>query len=264
VTDREMAGSIVDTHAHLDDAAFDQDRDGVITEARRAGVSRIINIGYQPESWEASRRLRDQQDGIEIAIGLHPHLADNFDADLDRALTTAIRDLRPLAVGEAGFDFFRASPPVELQKRAFRRQIEIAIQENIPLIIHQREACEALAVELDRWPELASIVLHSFDGNQGLTEWAIERGCYVGIGGLATRPRFAELRDLLKRVPVERLLLETDSPFLTPPTAPTRRNSPANLPLIAGLLAPLWNITTKELCWQTSRNASSLFGFALP
>ncbi|MGH2617272.1 MAG: TatD family hydrolase, partial [Thermomicrobiales bacterium] len=116
-------------------------------------------------------------------------------------------------------------------------------------------------MELDRWQDLAPIVLHSFDGNRRLADWAIERRCYIGVGGLATKKAAAGLRELLKSMPTDRLLLETDSPYLAPPGTETRRNSPANLPLIAETLAPLWDLTGEDLCWTTTRNAESLFDF---
>jgi TatD DNase family protein len=113
--------------------------------------------------------------------------------------------------------------------------------------------------ELDRWPDLAPIVLHSFDGTERLADWARERDCFVGIGGLATRRSSESLREVLKRIRTDRLLLETDSPYLTPSGAPNRRNDPTNLSRIAAALAPLWNMSGEDLCWLTSVNATDLF-----
>ena len=251
---------IVDTHTHLDDPAFDLDRDAVIEASRAAGVRHFVNIGYEPDRWESSRALRERHPDINFAVGLHPQLAGQYDASVARALQRAIEDMTPVAVGETGFDFSRAAPSVEAQERAFRGQLELAASEQLPTIIHQRDASDVLMTELDRWPNLAPIVLHSFDGTQRLADWARERGCFVGIGGLATRRSSALLREVLVRIPVDRLLLETDSPYLAPPGSASRRNAPANLPRIAAVLAPLWNVTQEELCWQTSMNAVGLFG----
>jgi TatD DNase family protein len=260
VTDHVAPVSIIDTHAHLDDEAFDHDRDAVIAASWAAGVTSIINIGYRPASWEASRILRERYERIEIAIGLHPQQADAYRPGFDEVLLDAIRTVRSVAVGETGFDFSRRNPTFEAQRRAFQGQIEVSICERLPLVIHQRDASDELIAELDRWPEVASIVLHSFDGNRRLTEWAIDRGCYFGIGGLATRGSAEGLRDLLRRVPLDRLLLETDAPYLAPPTAPSRRNTPANLPIIAAVLAPLWKVSAAELCTRTSATAIGVFG----
>jgi TatD DNase family protein len=251
---------VVDTHTHLDDAAFDADRDSVIESSRVAGVRHFINIGYAPDRWESSRLLRERHSDIDVALGLHPQLAGRFDAPLLRALESAIEAIRPVAVGETGFDFSRAIPFFEEQLKAFHSQLEIAAATGLPVIVHQRDASDALITELDTWPNLAPIVLHSFDGTQRLADWARERGCFVGIGGLATRQSSEKLRELLVRIPVDRLLLETDSPYLAPPGTGSRRNNPANLPRIAAALGPLWNLNGEELCRLTSRNAVGLFG----
>jgi TatD DNase family protein len=260
VTAAPARTTIVDSHAHLDEPAFDADRGLVVQAARAAGVGRIINIGYSPERWASSCVLRECFPGIDISVGLHPQIADRFDSLLRDALATAIAELRPVALGEMGFDFARDGPDFSQQEQAFRVQLELAMSTRLPVIIHQRAAAEALVVELDRWPDLESIVLHSFDGNQWLMDWAIERGCDIGIGGLATKRASGPLREVLKSAPTSRLLLETDAPYLAPPETKRRRNTPANLPLIAELLAPLWDLTGGELCQVTAANAGRVFG----
>ena len=257
----EPTGSppIIDTHTHLDDPMFDLDRDTVLESSRAMGVCRFVNIGYAPERWESSRALREHQPDVAIALGLHPQLADRYDALLGERLKRDIERLNPIAIGETGFDFSRATPTFAEQERAFRGQLEIASHHGLPIIIHQRDASDALIKELDRWPRLASIVLHSFDGTDRLADWAMERGFFVGIGGLATKQSARSLRETLGRIATDRLLLETDSPYLAPPGSTSRRNDPTNLPGIAALLAPLWNLSGEELCWLTSVNAVSLF-----
>ena len=250
---------IVDTHAHLDDAAFAGDLDAVMEASRAAGVCQVINIGYSPESWLSSRELRDRYPHVGLALGLHPQNASQCGPGLVRDLSRALRDSAAVAVGETGFDFARSHPGFKVQERAFRVQLEIAASEGLPTIIHQRDAADALVAELDRWPSLAPIVLHSFDGTDRLADWAIERGCFIGIGGLATRPASEKLRRLLTQMPVDRLLLETDAPYLSPPGA-HGRNTPANLPVIARILAPLWHLDEEELCRRTTANAVALFG----
>jgi TatD DNase family protein len=257
----EAAGPspIIDTHTHLDDPAFDADRESVIEASRIAGVRYFINIGYAPDRWESSRELREKHPDIDIALGVHPQLASQFDAALASELKRAIGVLAPIAVGETGFDFSRSAPSFDAQERAFRGQLEMAATERLPVIVHQRDASDALIRELEKWSGLASIVLHSFDGTQRLADWARDRGCYIGIGGLATRRSSKSLRGLLARIPLNRLLLETDSPYLAPRSSESRRNSPANLPKIADGLGPLWNLSGEELCQLTSRNAAGLF-----
>jgi TatD DNase family protein len=166
--------------------------------------------------------------------------------------------LRPVAIGESGFDLARGDSTIEVQRRAFQFQIALATASRLPLVIHQRQASDELISELDRWPGLANIVLHSFDGTPQLTGWAIERGCYIGVGGLAARDSSGALRALLKTTPADRLVLETDSPYLAPPGAP-RRNTPAALPLIVDRLASLWGLAKEEMCRVTTENACRLF-----
>jgi TatD DNase family protein len=260
VTQAPGSSPIVDTHTHLDDPAFAVDRDSVLRMSRAAGVRHFVNIGYGPDRWESSRALRDRHADVDFALGLHPQLADQFGTSLFRDLRRAIDVLSPVAIGETGFDFSRAAPGFAEQERAFRGQLEIAGAFGLPTVVHQRDASDALMIELDRWPDLAPIVLHSFDGTQRLADWARERGCFVGIGGLATRRSSEPLRETLMRITTDRLLLETDSPYLAPPGSPSRRNDPTNLPGIAAALAPLWNLSGEELCWLTTLNATGLFG----
>jgi TatD DNase family protein len=251
---------IVDTHTHLDDTAFSSDLSEVLKASRGVGVRRFINIGCSPDGWEASRALKDEFADIDIALGIHPQHAGLFGPELALSLRRAIAELGPVAIGETGFDFARSGPTFGDQERAFRAQLEIASMASLPAIIHQRKASDELIAELDRWPSLASIVLHSFDGTHRLADWATERRCFIGIGGLATRSSSSVLRGLLARMPVDRLLLETDAPYLAPPGSAGRRNSPANLRVIADILAPLWSLSGEGLCRATSANAVSVFG----
>ncbi len=251
---------LIDTHTHLDDPAFDLDRDIVFEMSRSAGVRHFVNIGYAPDRWESSRLLRERHPDLDFTLGLHPQLAGHYESSLVRELQRAIEVLKPVAIGETGFDFSRTGPSFAEQERAFRGQLEIAASFGLPTIVHQRNASEALMTEFDRWPGLAPIVLHSFDGTQRLADWAMDRGCFVGIGGLAVRRSSEPLRQTLRQIAADRLLLETDSPYLAPPRSTTRRNDPTNLPRIAAALAPLWNLSGEELCWQTSVNAAALFG----
>lgn len=253
------ATAIIDTHAHLDDRAFDDDRDAVLAAARAAGVAAFVNIAYSPSSWQSSARLRDHHSDVFLAAGLHPGHADELASLSPEALRAAILKLNPIAIGETGYDFFRSSPSEEDQTRAFRVQLHLARELALPVIIHQRQAGEALMTELDRWPDVEQVVLHSFDGDDRLVAWAIDRSCYFGLGGLATRAKSEELRSNLAKVPLERVLLETDSPYLPPRGVADRRNTPANLPRIAELLAPIWDLSSDDLRVQATRNALALF-----
>lgn len=250
----------IDTHVHLDDPAFDQDREAVLAASRAAGVTHFINIGYVPASWEASARLRERHPEIALVIGLHPGHADMWSDALAAELELAVEQLRPLAIGETGLDFVRPTPDPAQQVRAFRAQLELAERADAPVVIHQRQSAELLMSELDRFPEIRNVVLHSFDGDDRFIDWAKERGCYFGVGGLAAKKSSEALRNALVRAPLNRLLLETDSPYLAPPGAGSRRNTPANLPRIAEILAPIWRLSTGELMRRSRLNTASIFG----
>lgn len=249
---------IIDTHVHLDEPVFAEDREEVIAAARAVAVGQLINIAYSPERWATSAPLRERFAEVEIAVGLHPQLAGILTHDVRKALETAISELRPVAIGETGFDLSRGGSSLAAQRLAFQFQASLAMSSSLPLVIHQREASEELIAELDRWPDVTSIVLHSFDGTPRLVDWAVERGCLIGIGGLATRANSVELREFLTIIPADRLVLETDAPYLSPPGFP-RRNTPASLPVIADCLAPIWGLTGTELCKVTTENARRVF-----
>lgn len=250
---------IIDTHAHLDDPAFDADRGEVLAAARNVGVEAFINIAYSPASWRTSARLREQHADVHLAAGLHPGHAHELANLSIEALQESVLQLSPVAIGETGYDFFRPTPSMQEQTTAFRAQLQLAQHMDLPVIIHQRLAAAALMAELDRWPGVDVVALHSFDGDARLVDWAVERSCFIGVGGLATRAKSEELRALLARVSPERLLMETDSPYLPPRGVAERRNTPANLPRIAELLAPIWDLTADDFCRLTTKNARAAF-----
>jgi TatD DNase family protein len=162
-----------------------------------------------------------------------------------------------------GLDFAPGNPAPDIQQRAFTGQLELASAVGLPVVIHQRAAADELANVIDRAAVTTPIVLHSFDGTPRLTDWAIERRAFVGIGGLATRRSSEHLRHLLATVPTDRLLLETDAPYLVPAGIKDRRNVPANLPFVATRLSSLWDVLPEELCRITTANAIALFGISL-
>ena len=250
----------VDTHAHLDDPAFDVDREEVIAAARGAGVERIVNVGYCPERWETSLRLAADEPGISVMLGLHPQHADEFSTSMTDELSEVIGRSGAVAVGEIGYDFHRGGPERSTQRRAFEAQIDLARDLGLPIVVHQRAAEEDLVATLRKYKDLPAVVLHSFEGSSRLAHFALDRGYAVGVGGLATRSRSEALRAVLAQVPVESILLETDSPYLLPDGIKGRRKEPSHLVVIAERLAPLWNLSGPELASTTSATAARTFG----
>jgi len=255
---------LVDTHAHLDDDAFDADRADVVERARIVGVGTIVLIGYRQAIWDRTIAVAGSFDGGQVVLGVHPRNADEYDdATIDR-LRVAVTDGGAVGVGETGIDLFRDGPPLEQQERAFRAQLDLAIELGLPTIIHQRAAeDEVLAVLLGR-PGDQTIVLHSFDASERTAAAGRDRGWYIGVGGLMTRVASDAIRQIVRDYPLDRLLLETDAPFLVPTGVRMHRNEPANVAVIAARLAGLRGLSVAEIARATTANALRVFGDRRP
>ena len=249
----------VDTHAHLDDPAFDADRVEVIAAARGAGVDRIVNVGYCPQRWETSLRLAADQPGISVMLGVHPQHADHFSRSTSDELSAVIARAGAVAVGEIGYDFHRGGPERSTQRRAFEAQIDVARGLGLPIVVHQRAAEEDVVATLSKYRDIPGVVLHSFEGSSRLARFALDRGYALGVGGLATRTGSAALRALLAQVPVDSIVLETDSPYLLPNGIKVRGNEPCHLAAVAERLVPLYTLSGPELVSVTSATAALTF-----
>ena len=255
----QVVPMFIDTHTHLDDDAFADDRAEVIANAVNAGVDYIINVGYSPSRWATTAALQDTSAHVSVMYGLHPQNAAEWSDAVETDLICYLGTQGTVAIGEIGLDYSRPSPNRDLQRAVFMSQLSLAAQWRLPIVIHQRQAENDLMTVLSDYPDLPPVVLHSFDGSERLARYALDRGWSFGIGGLATRPSSAALQDVLAGVPVESLLLETDSPYLIPGNSRQGRNSPANIPVIARLLAPLWQVSAAELGQATTRRAGQIF-----
>jgi TatD DNase family protein len=256
----------VDTHAHLDEPAFAVDQDVVIDQAFQAGVTRIVNIGFRPDRWQTTIELVARRSGIAAALGLHPQSADEFDDRTLDDLEAAIEGVEARAVGEIGLDYYRDDSPAtaERQRRAFAAQIELAVGLKLPIVIHQRAAAQDCLETLRSASSDLPVLLHCFEGDPGLLRLALERGYHLGIGGLLTRPAGEQLRQAIRDAPLDLLLLETDAPYLTPMGVKNRRNTPANIPLVAARLGELLGLPLAEIAARTSAGAERFFGTISP
>lgn len=249
----------IDTHAHLDDEAFAGDAAAVVARAVAAGVGRIVNIGYRPAGWRTTLELAYHHPEVSYTLGLHPNHADEDAEPIWAELRRLINENRPVAIGEIGLDYYRDYAPKATQLRVFDRQLQIAAEFGLPVVIHQREAENDVRTVLRSWSGATPWVLHSFDGSRDFAEEAIERGAFIGVGGLMTRAGSSELRSILADIPLDRLLLETDAPYLLPRGVKNRRNESSNIPLIAAALADLRGITIDEIAATTTANANRVF-----
>lgn len=253
---------MVDTHCHLDDRQFANDLFEVLENARRANVLQWVLIGYDPHRWDDVVELSRQHAGLSHSLGVHPAEAEQWTDTLATQLVDLARETGAVAIGEAGLDFYRDNAPLAVQERAFVGQLDIAADLDLPLVIHMRDAEEEVIRILSTAERLPTLIFHSFDGSARLRDFALDLGGYVGVGGLATRQSSEDLRALLAAVPMERLLLETDSPYLVPARQKIRRNEPAHIATIAGMMAQYLGTSPEELAAQTTANARHVFGLS--
>ena len=251
---------LVDTHAHLVDKAFHQDREEMLQRAKEAGVAGIVCIGDTLASSQESLALAQEQEGIWATAGVHPHHALQAGEDLEARLLELLSHPLVVAVGEVGLDYHYDFAPRDVQHQVFRRQIRIARKVGKPLVIHSREANEdVVRILQEEKAEDVGGVFHCFWGDEELARTVLAMGFYVGVGGPVTFKKSEALRATLKTVPLDRLLVETDSPYLAPVPFRGKRNEPAYVVESARQLAAVKGLTPEELADVTTENARRLF-----
>lgn len=252
---------LIDSHSHLDVAEFDADRSAVLARARAAGVTRQIAPAITFEAFAGLRDLCAAEAGIYPAYGLHPmYLAAHRPQHLDE-LSTWIAVEKPVAVGECGLDFFVADLNAETQRFYFRRQLEIAREFSLPVIVHARRALDEVIATIRHVGKLRGVV-HSFSGSLEQARQLWKSGFSIGLGGPVTYPRARRLREIVASMPLEFLLLETDSPDQPLHGRQGTRNEPARLVEVCACMAQLRGVEPREIAAATTANAERLF--ALP
>jgi TatD DNase family protein len=263
---------LAETHAHLDDQKFDADRDEVVQRSKDAGIEWMVTVGTDLESSRAAIALSERYPNVYATVGIHPHHA----TIVNQALLATLRALavhpRVVAVGEIGLDFYRDFAPRKAQRAAFKAQLDLAADINKPVVVHIRDksgesgAYDEVLATLYDWlaghstvqsPNLG--VLHCFSGNLASAQSAIDLGFYVGIDGPITYPNAKALRAVVAELPLDRLLLETDCPYLAPQKRRGRRNEPAYLPYIARKVAEIKGVDVRRVAQVTTANAERLF-----
>jgi TatD DNase family protein len=246
---------VTDTHAHLDACA--EPAEELVRRAQAAGVARIVSVGSGLESCRETLAIAARQEGIFAALGIHPHQAGEPDADRLDELRELLGDECAVAVGETGLDFYRDYAPRDRQRDLFERQLELAAELEKPVVVHTRAASDETAAALE--PFTGTVVLHCFSAPE-LLPAALERGYYVSFAGNVTYPRAGELREAARQVPRERLLAETDSPYLSPQPRRGRPNEPGNVVHTVAVLAEARGDDARELATQLDANATAAFG----
>jgi TatD DNase family protein len=245
---------VIDTHAHLD--ALD-DADDAVRRAREAGVTRILTVGTTVDGCRTALDLAERHDGVFAILGLHPHEAGSAGDRAVTSVTELLQHPRAVAVGETGLDYFRDYAPRPLQRRLFEQLLGVAAGAGKPVVVHTRAADDDTLDVLADFD--GSVVLHCFSSS-GLLPAALERGYYVSFAGNVSYPKAAELRIAAARIPADRLLAETDSPYLSPQAVRGRPNEPANVVHTLAALAEARGEDTVQLEARIDANASALFG----
>jgi TatD DNase family protein len=252
---------LVDTHAHLHFPQFAEDLDGVLERARAAGVVTMITIGTDRDTNAAAVALAERAPQVYATVGIHPHDAgEAAEADFE-AMERLAASPRVVALGEMGLDFFRNLSPREAQERAFRRQLALARRLEKPVVVHCREAHpEALAVLSEEGVGETGGVMHCFSGDVEVAKRCLDLGLFISLAGPVTYKNARGLPDVARFVPEDRLVIETDCPYLPPEPHRGRRNEPAYLALTAARIAALRGADPAALAAAMTRNAGSLFG----
>lgn len=259
--------SLIDTHCHLNFHRYDEDRDSVIARAAEADVTRIINPGIDAETSQSALRLAAQYTGVYASVGTHPNSTADFSETVLGTIEALAAQPKVVAIGEIGLDYYWDRSPKDKQIAAFEAQLALATRLQLPVIIHNREASDDVIAILESWarglpPALRDRpgVLHSFSAPYAIAERALAIGFYLGFTGPITYKNADQLRRIAALMPADRILVETDGPFLTPAPHPRKnRNEPAYIPLIVDRLAALRQTTGKELGRATTENAIRLF-----
>ena len=248
-----------DTHAHYDSSKFSEDRDEVLRAVFESGVSLIVDPGDTLERSKNTVALANQYDSIYAAVGVHPEEYETWAADTIDQLRELAGDPKVVAIGEIGLDYYWDTEHKELQKQIFRAQIELALELDLPIIVHDREAhgdCIAIVCE---YPQLRG-VFHCYSGSAEMAKELIKRGWYLGFDGPVTYKNNVKAMEVLAVTPLERIVLETDSPYLSPAPNRGKRNDSRNLPYIAAVVAREKGISVEEVAAITFENGKKLYG----
>jgi len=264
MTGERVMSRLIDTHAHLDLLADE----GIavadaVARAREAGVERIITIGIDLESSREAVRISEAHEDVFAAVGIHPHDSADYQSQTERELRALASHPRVVAIGEVGLDYYRDRSPRDRQRIAFRHQLDLAADLGLPVCIHCRDASQdmlRILTEHARKPE--TMVLHCFSGDDRLAAKMIDIGCHISLAGPITFKNAIDAAQVARSIPLERLLIETDCPYLAPVPHRGKTNEPALLPLIAQRVAELRGIPLADVARATAANARDVFGLS--
>lgn len=254
---------LIDSHVHLQAGAFDADRAEVLERARAEGVAWLINVGYDLESSAASVALAERYPSLFATAGIQPHYALTTGAGELAQLRSLLDAPKVVALGEIGLDYYHDRAPRPAQRELFEIQLRIASERELPVVIHSREAHADTVAVLSQAAHRKPVIMHSFSGDWAHAEACLAFGAYLSFSGPLTFPRAVELHDVARRAPLDRLLVETDCPYLSPHPFRGKRNEPARVRLVAERLAALRGMTFDEVSEALWRNTCAAFELPL-
>ena len=251
----------IDTHAHLTFPEFKIDLPEVIQRAKEANLEAIINIALDDEALTASLKIAEEYPSYVFnAYGLHPHDASTWTDDIAKKIRELAKDKKIIAVGEMGLDYHYKLSPIDVQKEVFRKSLQLAQELDLPAVIHSREASKdtMMLIHQENQGKLKG-VLHCFGGDMDLGREALDLGLYISFTANATFPKANKVRDAAKEIPLDRIMIETDCPFLAPQVFRGKRNEPAYVVEVAKQIAEIKGLTIEDIAAETTKNAKKLF-----
>lgn len=252
---------LFDTHAHLDDSRFDEDRDELIKSLNDKNVSTVLTVGCDTESSKEAIKLSDKYDFIYAAVGIHPHECENISEEEIEEIAGLCKNPKVKAIGEIGLDYYYDNAFRDVQIKWFERQMQLASDLKLPFIIHNREAHEDTMKVLRKFcPSEMTGVIHCFSGSVEMSREIFKMGLFISVGGTLTFKNSVKVKEVLKSAPIERVLIETDCPYLTPEPHRGERNDPSYTVYVSEKIAELKNMSTEEVIKITSDNGKKLFG----
>ena len=250
---------LFDTHAHMDDRAFDADREALLSSLPQQGLSLVMNPGCSLSSSKNVDKLTRQYDYLYGAVGSHPDACDEVNEEvLDIYRQLCRENPKIKAIGEIGLDYHYEDIPRDIQQRAFRLQMALAKELSLPVIVHDRDAhADSMAI-VEEFPEVTG-VFHCYSGSVEMAKWLVDRGWYIGFTGVLTFKNARKAVEVAEAIPLERIVLETDCPFMAPEPYRGKRNHPGYLPKMAEKLAQIRGISMEEVIRATTENAKRLY-----
>ena len=251
---------IFDTHAHYDDERFDEDRDALLKSMKDAGIGNIVNVGANLEGSQRSIDLAQEYDFMYAAVGVHPSDCAELDDEGIERIRSMSSSPKCVAIGEIGLDYYWPEPEHDLQKKWFKRQIQLAREVELPIIVHSRDAASDTLdiLKSENAGELGGVV-HCFSYSKEVAEECVKMGFYIGVGGVLTFKNGRKMKEVVEAIPMERIILETDCPYLAPEPFRGKRNSSLYIPYVVSAMAQIKGITEEEVISITEDNAKKMY-----